>query len=77
MAGRHEVSLEEAFGKTAVGADRWVHHDESGLSLDDFQDALAMMEDWESTGRIEILDTREESETGRGMIIAVRFRRLK
>jgi hypothetical protein len=71
------VNLQDVLRTTAVGADRWVHHDESGLTLNAFQEALGLMEDWESTGLIEILDTREETETGRGLVVAVRFRRLK
>jgi hypothetical protein len=68
--------LAEFLARTAVGSSQWIHHAECGLTLDEFQALHALAEEWESMGRVEILETHEESETRRKFTDAIRLRRL-
>ena len=69
-------ALAEFFRSTAVGAARWIHHGESGLSLDEFQALRALAEKFQLDGRVEILETHHETETRRRLADAIRLRRL-
>jgi hypothetical protein len=68
--------LAEFLGSTAVGSSQWIHHAETGLSLEEFQAVRALAEKWQAVGRIEILETHREAETRRSLTDAIRFRRL-
>jgi hypothetical protein len=46
-------------------------------TLEDFQEAVAAAEAWEAIEHIEILEISEDRWTGRRLIDAVRFRRLR
>jgi len=46
-------------------------------TLENFQEAVAAAEAWEAVQHIEILEISEERWTGRRLIDAVRFRRLR
>jgi hypothetical protein len=69
--------LRDLLSDTPIGSSRWIHHSESGLSLEEFQAVHALAEEWESVGRLEILETHEETETRRSFTDAIKLRRLK
>jgi hypothetical protein len=68
--------LSRAYIGAPVGADVWMRP-EPGQTLDDFQMAVAAAEAWEAISHIEILEITEERWTGRRLIDALRFRRLR
>jgi hypothetical protein len=67
----------EAYSETPIGADGWLDQADGTQSLEEFQHTLASAEEWESVGLIEILVKREESRSGRQLVDALQFRRLK
>jgi hypothetical protein len=69
-------TLSRAYVSTAVGADVWMRP-EPGETLHDFQMAVAAAEAWEAVDHIEILEISEDRWTGRRLIDAVKFRRLR
>jgi len=69
--------LQEALSRIPVYEERWLHQDESGLTLGDFQVLYALAEESESLGRIEIVETQEETDTRKRLTVAVKIRRLK
>ena len=69
--------LEETVSTTALRQERWINQAESGMTLADFQAVRALAEKWESSGRIELLQTQEEEDTGRRLTLAIKFRRLE
>ena len=68
--------LANAYSQTPVGQDAWVLPSARG-TLDDFQVVVAAAEAWEMVRHIQILEIREDRHTGRRLINALRFRRLK
>jgi hypothetical protein len=68
--------LSKTYIWTRVGEEGWLRPDAS-QTLDDFQSVVAAAEAWESLRQIQILEIHEETHTGRRLIDAVRFRRLK
>jgi hypothetical protein len=71
------VLLWEVFSDASIGADGWIEHDDSHLTLEQFQAVVRAAEEWESIGLIEIVVKREETGSGYSLIDAIRFRRLK
>jgi hypothetical protein len=69
--------LEETLSTTAIHQERWINQAESGMTLADFQSVHALAEKWESSGRIEVLETQAEQETGKRLTLAIKFRRLE
>ena len=47
------------------------------MTLTDFQAVHALAEKWESSGRIELLQTQVEEDTGKQLTLAIKFRRLE
>jgi hypothetical protein len=73
------VSLEllwQAYSRTPIGEDAWVLPD-GKYTLQAFQAVVAAAEAWEGMRYIEIVEIHKENHTGRRLIDAVRFRRLK
>ena len=70
------VALSRAYISVDVGDDVWMRPDPD-QTLDDFQEAVAAAEAWEAIDHIEILEISEDRWTGRRLIDAVRFRRLR
>jgi hypothetical protein len=73
------VSLEllwQAYSRTPIGEDAWVLPN-GKYPLQAFQAVVAAAEAWEVMRYIEIVEIHEENHTGRRLIDAVRFRRLK
>ena len=69
--------LEETVASTAIRQERWINQAESGMTLADFQVLHALAEKWESSGRIEVLETQAEQDTGKRLTLAIKFRRLE
>lgn len=69
--------LQEAVSHIPMYEERWIHQIESGLTLGDFQLFYALAEESESLGRIEIVETQEETDTRKRLTVAVKIRRLK
>lgn len=69
-------ALSRAYISASVGADVWMRP-EPTQTLEDFQAAVAAAEAWEVVHQIKILEIREENQSGRRLIDAVRFRRLR
>lgn len=67
----------EAYSETPVGADGWLHQADGTQSLEEFQHTLPSAKEWESVRLIDILVKREESTSGRCLVDAIQFRRLK
>jgi len=65
-----------AYVSAPVGADAWLRPDGT-QTLEDFQAVVAAAEAWEAVQHIKILEICEESHTGRKLIDALRFRRLR
>ena len=70
------VALSRAYISVDVGDDVWMRPDRD-QTLDDFQEAVAAAEAWEAIEHIQILEISEDRWTGRRLIDAVRFRRLR
>ena len=68
--------LARAYISAGMGGDVWMRPD-PGQTLEAFQAVVAAAEAWEAIERIRILEIREENQTGRRLIDAVRFRRLR
>lgn len=69
--------LEETVSTTALRQERWISQAESGMTLADFQAVYALAEKWDSSGRIELLQTQVEEDTGKQLTLAIKFRRLE
>lgn len=69
--------LEETISTTALRQERWISQAESGMTLADFQAVHALAEKWEWSGRIELLQTQVEEDTGKQLTLAIKFRRLE
>ena len=69
--------LEETVSTTAIHQERWISQAESGMTLADFQIVHSLAEKWESAGRIEVLETKAEHDTGKRLTLAIKFRRLE
>lgn len=69
--------LEETVSTTALRQERWINQAESGMTLADFQAVRALAEKWETSGRIELLQTQVEEDTGKQLTLAIKFRRLE
>jgi hypothetical protein len=67
--------LEQAYRNTVVGKDAWVYP--YGTSLDEFQLVVAIAKAWAGIGTIQVLDTLEVDVSGRRLVNAVHFRRLR
>ena len=68
-----ERRLEEIV--STMVADRWIHQRETGLTLPEFQVLHAAAEEWESLGRITILETREKALDRGPQTVAIRLQR--
>jgi hypothetical protein len=67
--------LLQAYESTPVGKETWaLPHAES---VDEFQIVVAITKAWAELGIIEILETRDVDHSGRRLVHAVRFRRLR
>ncbi len=75
--GGAQLLLEEMVSTTALRQERWINQAESGMTLADFQTVYALAEKWESSGRIELLQTQVEEDTGKRLTLAIKFRRLE
>jgi len=69
--------LEELLSSTAIRQERWINQAESGMTLAEFQILHALAEKWESSGRIEVLETQADEDTGKRLTLAIKFRRLE
>ena len=69
--------LEETISTTAIHQERWISQAESGMTLADFQAVRALAKKWETAGRIELLETQAERDTGKQLTLAIKFRRLE
>jgi phage shock protein A len=69
--------LEETVSATTLRQERWINQAESGMTLADFQAVHALAEKWQSSGRIELLETEVEEDTGKHLTLAIKFRRLE
>jgi hypothetical protein len=69
-------ALARAYTTATVGCDAWIRP-EPMQTLEDFQAVVAAAEAWEAVRHIKILEIVEEKVTGRRLIHALRFRRLK
>ena len=69
--------LEELLSTTAIRQERWINQAEIGMTLVDFQILHDLAEKWESSGRIEVLETQVEQDTGKRLTLAIKFRRLE
>lgn len=69
--------LEETVSTTALRQERWINQAESGMTLAEFQAVHALAEKWEWSGRIEVLQTQVEQDTGKQLTLAIKFRRLE
>jgi hypothetical protein len=67
--------LEQAYRNTVVGKDVWVYA--SVTSIDEFQLVVAIAKAWAGIGTIQVLDTLEVDVSGRRLVNAVHFRRLR
>jgi hypothetical protein len=65
-----------AFSTTPVGEEGWMWPIDDD-DLRDFQAAVASAEAWEFLGVIKIIEVREEAKTGRRLVEALRFKRLR
>jgi hypothetical protein len=70
-----DALIAQAFRRVAIGGEGCVQP-EDAKSLEQFQDAFAAADEWESNGLIEIVET-QEGPTGPFGIHGIRFRRLK
>jgi hypothetical protein len=61
---------------TPIGWNTWLRP-APAQTLEDFQLAVATAEAWEVIGHINILEIREDNYTGRRLINAVKFQRLR
>ena len=68
------VELLASFHCIAAGEDVWIR---ASANLHDFQATVASAEAWETVGLIRIMEIREERTSGRRLIDALRFRRLR
>ena len=68
--------IEEAYARTEVGGSACVRPEDS-RSLEDFQEAFAAAEEYESAGFIEILESEDHDLTKESLIHPIRFRRLR
>jgi hypothetical protein len=68
--------LTKAYEATPVGLDSWVKH-EPGAPLEEFQVVVAAAEAWQAVRHIAIVELRHEVRSGRALINALRFRRLR
>lgn len=69
-------ALSRAYISAPVGEEAWVRPDPY-QTLEDFQLTVAAAEAWEAIEHIEILEISEDRWTGRRLVDAVRFRRLR
>ena len=67
--------LLQAYESTLVGEETWALP--GGKSVDEFQIVVAITKAWAELGIIEILETRDAEHSGRRLVQAVRFRRLR
>jgi hypothetical protein len=67
--------LMQAYESTPVGKETWALP--YGKSVDEFQVVVAITKAWAEIGIIEILETRDAEDSGRRLVNAVRFRRLR
>ena len=68
------VELLASYHCIAAGEDVWMR---AAGNLHDFQATVASAEAWETVGLIRIIEIREERMSGRRLIDALRFRRLR
>jgi hypothetical protein len=68
------IPLLGIYRELPIGADTWLR---GSSDLGDFQCIVAAVEACEVVGLVAIVEIREEGQTGRRLINALRFRRLK
>lgn len=78
MGGVNEVAshLAETYRRLPVGGRAWVRPDDT-TSLNQFQLVAAAAKMMQALGRIDILETKEDTEGDARLVGAIHFRRLK